>query len=350
MSDELEIAAMASAGALKGAPPDARKRPEDACDNCGTVFAGKFCPECGQLAADFHRPILSMLGNVLGDTFALDGRLARTIPALLFRPGNVTRAYLEGRRARYVPPFRMFLVSSLLFFTTLFMLDEQQNWTGNLEMQVSENGGVNLTIAEDDDDETDLEGLEAGVDHFQPIEVEDLVREDGVLDPEQLSDFIAQEIERDTAGASETSDENVDAITDNVKDILQDPRLFVATVKDWAPRLSLLMFPIFAIFLTLLYVWHRRVFVYDHLVTSLHYQSFLYLSGTVLMLSGFVIGGWAGAAFGLLMPVYLYRLLRKTYGTGRFMALLRTGLLLLGSVFAMSGLIVALAIIGYLQV
>ena len=68
------------------------------------------------------------------------------------------------------------------------------------------------------------------------------------------------------------------------------------------------------------------------------------------MLSGFLVGGWAGLAFGLLTPVYLYRLLRKTYGTGRFMAFLRTGLLLLVSFIAMSGLIVAMAIIGYLQV
>ncbi|MEE9380146.1 MAG: DUF3667 domain-containing protein [Hyphomonadaceae bacterium] len=347
MSDELEIAAMASAGALKGAPPDARKRPEDACDNCDTVFVGKFCPECGQLAADFHRPILSMLGNVLGDTFALDGRLARTIPALIFRPGKVTRAYLEGRRARYVPPFRLFLVSSLLFFSTLFMLDEQQNWTGSLELQVSEDGGVNLTIDEGDNDETNLEEV---VDPAQPIDADDIIRDDGTIDPETLSDLIAQEMELNTAETREATGESVDAISENVGDILEDPRLFIAAIKDWAPRLSLLMFPIFAIFLTLLYVWHRRVFVYDHLVTSLHFQSFLYLSGTVLMLLGFLVGGWAGLAFGLLTPVYLYRLLRKTYGTGRFMAFLRTGLLLLVSFIAMSGLIVAMAIIGYLQV
>jgi hypothetical protein len=38
------------------------------------------------------------------------------VRALLFRPGLLTAEYLADRRARYLPPFRLYLVVSVLFF------------------------------------------------------------------------------------------------------------------------------------------------------------------------------------------------------------------------------------------
>ena len=46
--------------------------------------------------------------------------MLRTGYALVLKPGRLTRAYLEGRRARYVSPFKLYLFMSLIFFFALF--------------------------------------------------------------------------------------------------------------------------------------------------------------------------------------------------------------------------------------
>ncbi len=87
-----------------------------ACRNCRTTLVDRYCPHCGQKDVDLERPILRLLGDVLGETFELDGRVARTLRALFFSPGRLTAEFLAGRRQRYTPPFRLYLGLSLLFF------------------------------------------------------------------------------------------------------------------------------------------------------------------------------------------------------------------------------------------
>ena len=54
-----------------------------------------------------------------GRYFSLDGRMWRTLAALLFRPGFLTREYFAGRRRRYIRPARLFLVLSLALFAAI---------------------------------------------------------------------------------------------------------------------------------------------------------------------------------------------------------------------------------------
>jgi len=120
MSVDLETAGAASIGGLSTRQSaDLAGQP---CRNCGELVEQRYCTNCGQLAASFHRPILSLIGETISDIFTVDGRLARTLPVLLFRPGRLTKNYTEGKRARYVPPFRLFLLASLVFYLVLFAL------------------------------------------------------------------------------------------------------------------------------------------------------------------------------------------------------------------------------------
>jgi hypothetical protein len=90
------------------------------CLNCGTQLTGQYCGQCGQRATSRFISIWELLRDAFGDLFELDSRLWRTLAPLLVRPGLLTKDYLEGRRARYMPPFRMYLVLSLLFFVVAF--------------------------------------------------------------------------------------------------------------------------------------------------------------------------------------------------------------------------------------
>ena len=100
----------APAGAAHSAP---------VCRNCGAQADGAYCPNCGQETTLALPTVRSMLRDAAGRYVALDGRMWRTLFALAFRPGFLTREYLAGRRKRYIRPARLFLVLSIGLFALL---------------------------------------------------------------------------------------------------------------------------------------------------------------------------------------------------------------------------------------
>ena len=87
------------------------------CANCGRSFSGRFCPDCGQDLEDIRRPFAEIARDFLGDFFAFDARIWRTLVPLFTRPGGLTVDYIEGRRARYVPPLKLYVFAAFLYFT-----------------------------------------------------------------------------------------------------------------------------------------------------------------------------------------------------------------------------------------
>jgi hypothetical protein len=86
------------------------------CKNCDTVFDGDYCPTCGQRNVDLERPIWSLIGDVVRETFEIDGRSALTVKTLFRHPGMLTEEFLAGRRRIYTPALRLYLVISISFF------------------------------------------------------------------------------------------------------------------------------------------------------------------------------------------------------------------------------------------
>ena len=89
------------------------------CANCGTPAPDNYCPACGQNTRERLPTFRQFMREATGRYIAYDGKFWKTLAALLFRPGFLTREYLAGRRRRYIGPARLFLVSSLLLFATL---------------------------------------------------------------------------------------------------------------------------------------------------------------------------------------------------------------------------------------
>jgi hypothetical protein len=67
---------------------------------------------------------MSFVREFMGDVFAFDSRFWRSMPALLWKPGTMVREYVGGRHAAYVPPFRMYVFVSFVFF---YLLDITAN-------------------------------------------------------------------------------------------------------------------------------------------------------------------------------------------------------------------------------
>jgi rRNA maturation protein Nop10 len=99
--------------------PTAAQAAGRTCRNCGTETDGAYCPNCGQETTLALPTVRSMLRDAAGRYVALDGRMWRTLFALVFRPGFLTREYFAGRRKRYIRPARLFLVLSIALFALL---------------------------------------------------------------------------------------------------------------------------------------------------------------------------------------------------------------------------------------
>lgn len=126
MSEALLAAAPARPAAASG--PAAAS-----CQNCGTALAGPYCGQCGQR----HEPHIQSLPHFVAEAVETlthaDSRLWRTLAHLLARPGVLTREFMAGRRARYLPPFRLYVVVSLLYFVLVALLPDAPNPV-NLEL------------------------------------------------------------------------------------------------------------------------------------------------------------------------------------------------------------------------
>ncbi len=85
-----------------------------ACKNCGGMLTGRFCVNCGQ-RADVHVPTTrELVHEALEGITHSDSRLWRTLRTLWFKPGKLTLEFVAGRRESYLPPFRLYLVLSVI--------------------------------------------------------------------------------------------------------------------------------------------------------------------------------------------------------------------------------------------
>lgn len=360
MSHDMEAVGAAALGGLTSGEHHPVTKGEP-CRNCGAPVAERYCSRCGQLASNFHRPFFSLVASSLADTFALDSRLWRSVPMLLFRPGRMTRNYLDGQRARYVPPFRLFLLASVLFFLTVFGLGDRLGWYQDWQL----NPGSTLSLSEEDSakliETIDAQLADENLDPDTRAVLEKTLAnlESGSKSP--ILDESTGQVDRDALDEMIELTTNDDASPEEVATIrgagnrlarvLENQDRFGARLREWAPRFSLMFMPLLALMLTVMYAWHRRIYVYDHVITALHFQTFIYSLLTLLLLAGAFLHTGAGWLFGIgtLWGIwYLHRQLRVTYGTGLFMAAFRTSILLILGITVLFVLALGLVILSFL--
>lgn len=135
---------LASAGEAGGERAGAARPETERCRNCDAPLSGPYCSRCGQHARGSARSMRTLLVEARDALVHLDGRLWRTLGALLLRPGFLTLEYFRERRASYVPPFRLYLAASLAFFSLAFVagpkrgplvLDDDQRAEARREME-----------------------------------------------------------------------------------------------------------------------------------------------------------------------------------------------------------------------
>ncbi len=91
------------------------------CLNCGAALAGPYCSECGQ-QAHVHRTLSAFFHDLVHGVLHFEGKIWHTLPMLAWRPGELTRRYIDGQRARFVSPIALFLFSIFLMFAAVSLV------------------------------------------------------------------------------------------------------------------------------------------------------------------------------------------------------------------------------------
>lgn len=90
--------------------------------NCSLNDDTNFCPSCGQSRKDLNRPFRQLIAESFFELLDIDGRLSRTLYALLFKPGHLSSNYRAGQRISSTPPLRLYLITSLLLFFVMSLV------------------------------------------------------------------------------------------------------------------------------------------------------------------------------------------------------------------------------------
>jgi len=85
------------------------------CKNCNSELVGLYCSEYGQKNSQLLS-IKKTLKEFTDNVFSFDTRFFITLKYLVTKPGLLTTEYWLGKRTKYLPPLRLYLVMSLMYF------------------------------------------------------------------------------------------------------------------------------------------------------------------------------------------------------------------------------------------
>ena len=109
------------AGVVEPGIGDSKSGGEGDCQNCSAALIGAHCHACGQKSR-IHRTLRAFAHDFMHSVLHFDGKIWRTLPLLFWRPGDLTRRYVHGERAKFVSPLALFLFTVFLTFATFNLL------------------------------------------------------------------------------------------------------------------------------------------------------------------------------------------------------------------------------------
>lgn len=307
------------------------------CANCGTSYTGHFCPQCGQ-KAHIHRSLAAIGHDIMHGVLHLDGKLWETLPLLTLKPGELTRRYIAGERAKFVSPMSMFLFTVFAMFAVFQMVGISA--PTDLPAELSGNGTSSTFEANIQRQITTLEKERDGLAKADPR------RES--IDAELA---IIRKMVGDGGGPGD-SDISPTGISFLDKGIIakwkKNPSLMLYKLQANGYKFSWLLIPLSVPFLWLMFAWRRQFKAYDHAVFVTYSLSFMSLLFIVMSILSTIPegGGWAALLFFVAAPLHLYKQLRHAYGLSRFSAFWRFCVLLFCMQFVLMLFLLALGVLG----
>lgn len=341
MSGEIEAAGDLVTGALIGraVEPAAGEGGGEGtlCLNCGTALVGGYCHRCGQ-SAHVHRSLAGMGHEILHGVFHFEGKLWHTLPLLAWRPGELTRRYIDGERARFVSPIAIFLFSIFALFAAFAMAGVGPPVAyGPIAHNAQELAEIRKDLAADraeiaaERDKLPKGSAEAAALDAQIEAIDKASATAEIGKPVDISHIVATRLQPEGPVSSDlpihTGWERLDH---GIAKAAGNPSLATYKLQSNSYKFSWLLIPLSLPFMWLLFAWKHRFNFYDHAVFvtySIAFMSLLLIAAAVLMTLG-LPAKWIQVAVAVIVPVHLYRQLEGAYGLGRVSALLRALVLL----------------------
>jgi len=356
------------------------------CLNCQAPVIGNYCGNCGQ-ALHVHRSIGAFWHDILHGVLHFEGKFWRTLPLLAWKPGELTRRYIHGERARFISPMALFLFSVFMMFAVFSFLGDPFSAGNANVVDESVSGGIiteanriegqikaktaQLPQASGDKKaklEQDILSLKKGRNLLASMTGEeppypDVKLSDGDMTETNLSPADLERIEArvddiskgniltDESSISTGSPQADQWLRSSVKKVTANPDLLLYKLKANGYKFAWLLIPLSLPFVWLTLIGRRGFHFYDYAVFttySISFMSLLFITCAVLAAIG-VSGTLWGLLLVLYPPFHMYRQLRHGYGMSRPEALIRTFFLLFFTVISLSlffAILLALGILG----
>jgi hypothetical protein len=278
------------------------------CTNCSYEFlyANNYCPVCGQKNHELRIPLKHLLEEVLETTLHFDSKTFRTIKLLLLKPGFLSLEFNSGKRANYVPPIRLYVLISFVFFFLLnFLSGGHKNETEHSAQAKAKSG---LSISYKGIYSPELSG-------FTRKQTDSLMRA-RKIESTNFNKFLVHQMHK---LANSSSAEFTHLLMKNI---------------------SYMMFLLMPVFGAWIYLFNKEMMKYyiESLTVSVHFHSFAFLMFTILLL----ISSIAGLEIFLLleffiMPLYMLIMLRRVLKQSWLLTIGKT--VIIGSLYLFSLLV-----------
>jgi Protein of unknown function (DUF3667) len=293
------------------------------CLNCGAALAGPFCHECGQ-HAHVHRTLGAFFHDFLHGVLHFEGKIWRTLPMLGWRPGELTRSYIEGQRARFVSPIALFLFSVFLMFGVIGLTSN----TSHASAQAA--ADATKELRKDQQKLSILQGQRSTASGPVAEKLDEKIND-------LKSEMTALEAVKDHRidASFQFADGFVGGLGEKLGDAAKNPELLFYKLKTNAYKFSWALIPISVPFVWLLFPFSRRFKLYDHTVFVTYSLCFMMLLLAAGSLIGLVSESVASLAW-FVPPIHMYRQLKGAYGISTGGAIWRTFALTIFAFIAIS--------------
>lgn len=367
-----------------------KERKEKNCLNCNAEVQGRFCQVCGQENIETKESFWSLATHFVYDVTHFDGKFFSTLKYLLFRPGFLSQEYLRGRRTTYLHPIRMYVFTSAIFFLILFSFyqeasesvvkidqrtkpvaglitdlegkkkelikaipdlpDTSKSSTARvkIEKRINQIDKDILTLKKDSTQRDKITSLQEGNNSFDfsgedyegayNVKAYDSIQ--NTLPPSKRRNFIIARIQKQNLILKEKyGDETTKVVLEKFRHMF--------------PQMLFVSLPMFALFLTLLYIRRKDLFYVNHVVFTIH----LYCATFILILGSLWLGSifhWvhfktdvSTGIFSILIMFYWYKAFRNFYTQSRKKTVLKYMLLIFLNIFLMLLLFISFFMFSY---
>jgi hypothetical protein len=337
------VGAAATAGLAAGAierPTGKAGEAHTHCADCGAELVGRFCHNCGQ-PAHIHRSLLHLGEELLHGVMHFDGRIWRTMPMLVFRPGTLTRNWVHGKRSRYVSPLAIFLFTVFVLFMVLSYMGH--GGETNLKTLSQARADAAAAVQTQAASVKKAEAAVAAAPAADRADAQDDLKDarkalTDAQDQQAVLDGLAAKGITDWKGAmagksggqlgfstgSHWLDKRIAKVSDN-------PQYAFYKLQQSFYKFSFLLVPLSIPFVALLFLWKRGYTLYDHgvfILYSITFVSLMFMLAAVAGRIGKPLGDLAVLAVIFGVPVHMFFQLKGAYSLKTFSALWRTFVLL----------------------